>query len=282
MQEFEGRTAFITGGASGIGFAMAKVFAAAGMNVAIADVEAEALDAAVAELGGGNARIMGIRLDVRDRQAMEAAAAEVTEAFGPVHLLCNNAGIGAGGPLQETTHADWDWTLGVNLQGVVNGLQSFLPGMVAHGQGGHVVNTASMAGVMGVGGMGVYNASKFAVVGLSEALAQDVAESGIGVSVLCPGFVKTRIFDSERNRPADLQGVPRERTAEDEARLNEILATAISPDQVAEQVLASVREGSFWIFTHPEFAQIVQLKMQSMLDAFPPLAEGAAPWQPPV
>ncbi|MDZ7825525.1 MAG: SDR family NAD(P)-dependent oxidoreductase [Gammaproteobacteria bacterium] len=163
MQEFEGRTAFITGGASGIGLAMAKGFAAAGMNVAIADVEAAALDAAVAELGGGNARVMGIRLDVRDREAMDAAAAQVTEAFGPVHLLCNNAGVGAGGPLHETSHADWDWTLGVNVQGVVNGLQSFLPGMVAHGQGGHVLNTASMAGVIGVAGMGVYNASKFAV-----------------------------------------------------------------------------------------------------------------------
>ena len=281
MQEFEGRTAFITGGASGIGLAMAKGFAAAGMNVAIADVEAAALDAAVAELGGGNARVMGIRLDVRDREAMDAAAAQVTEALGPVHLLCNNAGVGAGGPLHETSHADWDWTLGVNVQGVVNGLQSFLPGMVAHGQGGHVVNTASMAGVIGVAGMGVYNASKFAVVGISEALIQDLAGSGIGVSVLCPGFVKTNIFDSERNRPADLQGPPRARTAEDEARLEEILATAISPEQVAEQVLESVRDGSFWIFTHPEFAQIVQLKMQSMLDAFPPMPEGAAPWQPP-
>ena len=282
MQEFEGRTAVITGGASGIGLAMAKGFAAAGMNVTIADVEAAALDAAVAELGGGNARVMGIRLDVRDREAMDAAAAQVTEALGPVHLLCNNAGVGAGGPLHETSHADWDWTLGVNVQGVVNGLQSFLPGMVAHGQGGHVVNTASMAGVIGVAGMGVYNASKFAVVGISEALIQDLAGSGIGVSVLCPGFVKTNIFDSERNRPADLQGPPRERTAEDEARLNEILATAISPEQVAEQVLESVHDGSFWIFTHPEFAQVVQLKMQSMLDAFPAMPEGAAPWQPPV
>lgn len=275
MRDLEGRTAFIIGGASGIGLAMAKGFAAAGMNVAIADVEAEALAAALAELGSGNVRVMGIRLDVRDREAMDAAAAQVTETFGPVQLLCNNAGVGAGGPLQETAHGDWDWTLGVNLQGVINGLQSFLPGMVAHGQGGHVVNTASMAGVMGVAGMGVYNASKFAVVGLSEALAQDVAESGIGVSVLCPGFVKTRIFDSERNRPQDLQGTRRERTAEDEARLDEILATAISPGQVAEQVLESVREGRFWIFTHPEFARIVQLKMQSMLDAFPPLPEAA-------
>lgn len=281
MEALEGRTAFITGGASGIGLAMARAFAAAGMKVAIADVEQSALDAAVADLKDGNADVIGILLDVRDRAAMDAAAQTVEDRFGPVHLLCNNAGVGAGGPMHETSHDDWDWTLGVNLNGVVNGLQSFLPRMVAHGQGGHVVNTASMAGVLGVGGMGPYNASKFAVVGISEALAQDVAHAGIGVSVLCPGFVRTNIFDSGRNRPKDLPGVERERTEEDEARLAAILETAISPDQVAEQVLEAVREGRFWIFTHPEFVEIVRAKMQSMVDAFPPLPAGAAPLQRP-
>ncbi len=281
MDKFEGRTAFITGGASGIGFAMARAFAAAGMKVAIADVEQEALDAAVAKLKEGNADVLGICLDVRDRDAMEAAAATVTEAFGPVHVLCNNAGIGAGGPMHETTYGDWDWTLGVNLNGVVNGLQAFLPGMVAHGEGGHVVNTASMAGIAGFGGMGPYNASKFAVVGISEALAQDVAHANIGVSVLCPGFVKTNIFTSSRNRPADLPGREYTPSAEDEARLAEILETALSPEQVAEQVLEAVRQKQFWIFTHPQFAQVVEMKMQSMLAAFPPMPEGMEPIIPP-
>jgi NAD(P)-dependent dehydrogenase (short-subunit alcohol dehydrogenase family) len=280
MDKLEGRTAFITGGASGIGFAMAKAFAAAGMKVAIADVEQDALDAAVARLREGNADVLGICLDVRDRDAMEAAAGTVAQAFGPVHLLCNNAGVGAGGPMHETTYGDWDWTLGVNLNGVVNGMQAFLPGMVAHGEGGHVVNTASMAGIAGFGGMGPYNASKFAVVGISEALAQDVAHADIGVSVLCPGFVKTNIFDSQRNRPDDLPGRAREITAEDQARLAAILETAISPDQVAEQVLEAVKQKQFWIFTHPEFGQLVQMKMQSMLAAFPAMPDGVEPILP--
>lgn len=277
MDQLEGRTAFITGGGSGIGLAMAKAFAGAGMKVAIADVEQAALDAAVAKLKEGNADVLGICLDVRDRDAMEAAAATVAETFGPVHLLCNNAGVGAGGPMHETTYGDWDWTLGVNLNGVVNGMQAFLPAMVAHGEGGHVVNTASMAGIAGFGGMGPYNASKFAVVGISEALAQDVAHADIGVSVLCPGFVATNIFDSQRNRPEDLPGRAREISAEDEARRAAILETAISPDQVAEQVLEAVRQKQFWIFTHPEFAQFVQMKMQAMVAAFPPLPEGVQP-----
>ncbi|MEE4362223.1 MAG: SDR family NAD(P)-dependent oxidoreductase [Pseudomonadales bacterium] len=268
MQEFEGRTAFITGGASGIGLAMARSFAAAGMRVAIADVEAPALAAAVASLRASNADVLGIELDVRDRLAMDAAARQVTDHFGAVHVLCNNAGVGAGGPLQDATHADWDWTLGVNLQGVINGLQSFLPGMIAHGEGGHVVNTASMAGLLGVGGMGIYNASKFAVVGLSESLIQDLVGTGVGVSVLCPGFVRTNIFDSTRNRPDELAGAPRTRSEEDEARVEEIIARAIEPQQVAEQVLEAVRTEQFWIFTHPEFADVVKAKMGMMAAAF--------------
>lgn len=279
MEQLEGRCAFITGGASGIGYAMAKAFAAAGMKVVIADVEEGPLQAAVASLREHNADVLGIRLDVRDRPAMEAAAQEAQDAFGPVHLLCNNAGVGAGGPLHETTYGDWDWTLGVNLDGVVNGLQAFLPRMVAHGEGGHVVNTASMAGIAGFGGMGPYNASKFAVVGLSEALAQDVAEQGIGVSVLCPGFVRTNIFDSARNRPEDLPGrtVDGATEAEREAFQQEALKDALQPDDVAEQVLESVRSGRFWIFTHPEYREYVRRKMESMLESFPPLQPGREP-----
>jgi len=281
MEKLEGRTAFITGGAGGIGLAMAKAFAGAGMKVAIADVEDDTLQAAVALLKESNADVMGIRLDVRDRDAMEAAAKEVTEAFGPVHLLCNNAGVGAGGPMHETTYGDWDWTLGVNLNGVVNGMQAFLPAMVAHGEGGHVVNTASMAGVFGAGGMGPYNASKFAVVGISESLAQDVAHADIGVSVLCPGFVKTSIFDSERNRPEDMPR--RKSTMSDEERAAmaaKAMAGAIEPDAVAEQVLEAVRANQFWIFTHPEYVELMKMKMQNMIAAFPPLPEGVEPVMP--
>lgn len=281
MDQFEGRTAFVTGGASGIGFAMAKAFAAAGMKVAIADIEAEPLEAAVASLKEGNADVIGLRLDVRDRDAMAAAAKEVTETFGNVHVLCNNAGIGAGGPMQELTYDDWDWCIGVNLNGVVNGIQAFLPDMVAHGEGGHVVNTASMAGLFGAPNMGPYCATKFAVVGLSESLAADVAAQGIGVSVLCPGVVATNIFTSERNRPAELaETVEREPDPEVVARWTEAMEKAQSPDAVAEKVMEAVRANRFWILTHPEYASLMKWRMEQIVGAFPELPEGVEPLVP--
>lgn len=281
MDQFEGRTAFVTGGASGIGFAMAKAFAAAGMKVAIADIEAGPLEAAVAKLKEGNADVIGLRLDVRDRDAMAAAAKEVKETFGNVHVLCNNAGIGAGGPMQELTYDDWDWCIGVNLNGVVNGIQAFLPDMVAHGEGGHVVNTASMAGLFGAPNMGPYCATKFAVVGLSESLAADVAAQGIGVSVLCPGVVATNIFTSERNRPAELaETVEREPDPEVVARWTEAMEKAQSPDAVAEKVMEAVRANRFWILTHPEYASLMKWRMEQIVGAFPELPEGVEPLVP--
>lgn len=281
MDQFEGRTAFITGGASGIGFAMAKAFAAAGMKVAIADVEAGPLEAAVAKLKEGNADVLGIQLDVRDRTAMEAAAKQVQDTFGNVHLICNNAGIGAGGPMDQTTYDDWDWTIGVNLNGVVNGIQAFLPAMVAHGEGGHVVNTASMAGLFGAPGMGPYCATKFAVVGLSESLAADMAAKGIGVSVLCPGFVDTNIFTADRNRPADLaETTEREIDPERMAQIEAMIANAQSPDSVAEKVLEGVKDNRFWILTHGEYAELMKWRLQSLVDAFPEVPEGTTPVMP--
>ena len=282
MEHLEGRTAFITGGASGLGFAMAKAFAGAGMKIAIADVEDGALEKAVVALKEANADVIGIKLDVRDRDAMDAAAAETKAAFGNVHLLVNNAGIGAGGPVQDMTHDDWDWSIGVNLNGVVNGVQSFLKDMIAHGEGGHVVNTASMAGIFGAPGMGPYAATKFAVVGLSESMNADLAETNVGVSVLCPAFVKTNIFDSARNRPAELADtVERERTPEMEAMAEEIMRTAQEPDDVAQRVLEAVREERFWIFTHGELKDMVRMRSEMLLGEFPEPAPGAVPVMPP-
>ena len=282
MDHLEGRTAFITGGASGLGFAMAKAFAGAGMKIAIADVEDGALEKAVAALKEANADVIGIKLDVRDREAMDAAAAETKAAFGNVHLLVNNAGIGAGGPVQDMTHDDWDWTIGVNLNGVVNGVQSFLKDMIAHGEGGHVVNTASMAGIFGAPGMSAYCATKFAVVGMSESMNADLAETNVGVSVLCPAFVKTNIFDSARNRPAELADtVERERTPEMEAMAEEIMRTAQEPDDVAQRVLEAVREERFWIFTHGELKDMVRMRGEMLLGEFPEPAPGAVPVVPP-
>ena len=282
MDHLEGRTAFITGGASGLGFAMAKAFAGAGMKIAIADVEDGALEKAVAALKEANADVIGIKLDVRDREAMDAAAAETKAAFGNVHLLVNNAGIGAGGPVQDMTHDDWDWTIGVNLNGVVNGVQSFLKDMIAHGEGGHVVNTASMAGIFGAPGMSAYCATKFAVVGMSESMNADLAETNVSVSVLCPAFVKTNIFDSARNRPAELADtVERERTPEMEAMAEEIMRTAQEPDDVAQRVLDAVREERFWIFTHGELKDMVRMRSDMLLGEFPEPAPGAVPVMPP-
>ncbi|MEE4299329.1 MAG: SDR family NAD(P)-dependent oxidoreductase [Pseudomonadales bacterium] len=269
MKDFEGRTAFITGGASGIGLAMARRFAAEGMRIVVADVEEAVLDAAVEDLKGRNADVLGICLDVRDRDAWARAAEQVAGTFGPVHVLCNNAGVGAGGPVQEQSFKDWDWTLGVNLDGVVNGLQTFVAKMVEQGEPAHVVNTASMAGVFGAPGMSIYCGSKFAVVGISESMAADLVDTPVNVSVLCPGFVRTNIFESQRNRPDELRNdTPAERTEEQERMLSGILDIAIPPEHVAECVLDAIREERFWIFTHPEFEEAMRARAENMLAAF--------------
>jgi len=200
MQDLTGKTAFITGGASGIGFALAEAFLHEGMKVVIADVDEAALAEAKTKLKGDNA-LLAIQLDVTDRDQFAAVADQVEAEMGPVHVLCNNAGVYRGGVMDEVTYNDWDWIMGVNVGGVINGVQTFVERIKQHGQGGHIVNTASMAGLTTSPGLGVYNTSKFAVVGLSEALRTDLEPHNIGVSVLCPGMVRTRILESERTRP---------------------------------------------------------------------------------
>ena len=202
MEQLVGKTAFITGGANGIGFALARAFVNEGMHVAIVDVDAAALVEAQQILAGSNVKVVALQLDVTDRDQFAAVADEVEAKLGPVHVVCNNAGVYRGGSMENVTYADWDWVMGVNVGGVINGLQTWLQKIKSHGQGGHIVNTASMAGVLTSAGLGVYNASKFAVVGLSEALRADLEGHDIGVSVLCPGMVRTKILESERNRPA--------------------------------------------------------------------------------
>ena len=170
MKDLQGKTAFITGGASGIGFAMAQAFLAEGMQVAIADVDEAALAEASAQLAGSNARVLAVQLDVTDRDQYKAVADQVEAELGAIHVVCNNAGVYRGGTMDAVTYEDWDWVMGVNVGGVVNGLQTLIHRVQRHGEGGHIVNTASMAGVTTSPGLGVYNASKFAVVGMSEAL----------------------------------------------------------------------------------------------------------------
>ena len=275
MQEIDCRTAFITGGASGIGLGMAKVFLRAGMRVAIADIREDHLDQARAELAGefDEARFHALKLDVTDRAAFAAAADEVAGRFGAVHLLCNNAGIGILKPIGEAEYADWDWAVDVNLNGVFNGIKSFLPHMLAHGEGGHIVNTASMAGVLQYSQAGLYVATKFAVVGLSEALRAELADKGIGVSAFCPGGVRSNIRDYEKTRPdrfavsAEGDAPPPPRFSfsdEDRARLGTLTA---SPEEAGEMVLQGVRDNALYIFTAPEFRPGIEQRFDAMLRA---------------
>lgn len=277
MRDVTGKVAFITGGASGMGLAMARSFAAAGMKVAIADVEQDALDRVKAEFDASNAEVITLQVDVTDRAAMEAAADATEAAFDKVHVLVNNAGVAVGGSLDQMSYEDWDWVMGVNLNGVVNGLQAFVQRIKAHGEGGHVVNTASLAGHFAIPGLGVYTATKYAVVGISETLRADLKQHDIGVSVLCPGVVNTNIFDSGRNRPSHLQGetdtakmVLSEDVAEPEReqRMAEMMAQALDPAVVGDMVLHSIQEDEFYIFSHPEVEPMVSGRAAEVTDAF--------------
>lgn len=249
MQEFQGRVAVITGAASGIGFALAERAAKEGMTVVLSDVEAGALEKAEASLRDRGHRVASQRLDVSKEAEVEALAARVFEEFGAVHLLCNNAGVlNREQPTWEHSLADWEWVMRVNLWGVVNGIRAFVPRMLASGEEGHIVNTASMAGVI-TGGMGsaVYDASKHAVLSLTESLYKDLVTrtSKVSASVLCPGAVTTQIFQAERNRPAELaaaEGKPPE-----SRHTTQFPNDTFPPEEMANQVFAAVRENRFYV-----------------------------------
>lgn len=263
MRDFEGKTAFITGGASGIGLGMARAFLKRGMNVVIADLLAAHLEEARRELAATN-RLHAIRLDVSDRAAMHAAAEETTRIFGRVQVLCNNVGVSQRNAMEDASYADWDYVLGVNIGGTVNGLVEFLPGMKAHGQGGHVVNTSSMAGMIPVPSFaGIYATSKFAVRGMSDALRLALAPYGIGVSVLCPGLVKTRAMTAGDLYRAEHEdgGAPGE--------LRDTLDGGMDPAQVGEEVARAIEHNRPYIFPHGEFAPEVRAYFEEMLAAFP-------------
>src|ERR1700676_2999809 len=201
MRELAGKTAFVTGGASGIGLGLGRAFAEAGMKVMLADIEADALAAAVKSLENVRPGVRGVICDVADPSSVERAAQATFAAFGNVHVVCNNAGVAAGGGIDHISLDNWRWVIDVNLMGVLHGIRSFLPHIRAHGEGGHIVNTASMAGMQGGLGFSPYSVSKFAVVSMSEGLHTQLKPHGIGVSVLCPSYVRTKIGESGRNRP---------------------------------------------------------------------------------
>jgi NAD(P)-dependent dehydrogenase (short-subunit alcohol dehydrogenase family) len=254
MRELAGKTAFVTGGASGIGFALGRAFAVAGMKVMLADIEADALAAAVGRLRDFAPDVRGVACDVADPVNVERAAQASYEAFGNVHVVCNNAGVGGGSGIDNISLDNWRWVLDVNLMGVLHGIRTFLPHIRAHGEGGHIVNTASMAGMNSGLGFSPYSASKFAVVNMSEGLAMQIAPLGIGVTVLCPGFVRTRISESGRNRPERYGPAQTPDPASSAGRLSAQLAersqSGLDPSAVAAQVLAAIRKDEFYVFTH--------------------------------
>ncbi len=271
MKELSGKTAFVTGGASGIGFALGRAFAEAGMNVMLADVETEALAAGVKSLSSFGPDVRGVVCDVADPLSVERAAKASWEAFGNVHVVCNNAGVAAAGGIDNISLDNWRWVLDVNLMGVFHGIRTFLPHIRAHGEGGHIVNTASMAGMDSGLGFSPYVASKFAVVGMSEGLAMQLKPLGIGVTVLCPGYVRTRIGESGRNRPERYGSAPTLDPASPAAALvaqiAQLLQAGLDPSEVAARVLDAIREDELYVFTHPEMRPGIEARFAAILTA---------------
>jgi NAD(P)-dependent dehydrogenase (short-subunit alcohol dehydrogenase family) len=266
MQDLSGKVAFITGGASGIGLSMAEAFGAEGMSVVLADIEPEALAGAVSGLRERQIRAEGVIADVASRASVRAAADAALAAFGKVHVVCNNAGVGAGGPFGTVAPGDWDWVIDVNLKGVVYGMEAFAPLIEAHGEGGHFVNTASLAGMVSPPGMEPYCATKFAVVAMSEGWAEQLAAKNIGVSVLCPGFVKTRIHESRRNRPESYG--PDDRPAPPADAPPSRVLSGISVEPVGRRVVEAVKANELYVFTHPGSRAAVAARFDRILAAF--------------
>lgn len=271
MEKFQGKVAVVTGAASGIGRALAEKSAQLGMKVVLADVEAAALKQAEEEMRASGADVLAVQTDVSKADDVEALARKAFDTYGAVNLLFNNAGVGGGTTVWESSLADWQWILGVNLWGVVHGVHAFVPRMLAQGSEGYIVNTASSAGLIASSGLGIYKVTKHGVVTLSETLALELAQRGanIKVSVLCPEWVNTRIMDSERNRPPALQNEPQPLTPELAAAIQamrQVVEAGISPSQVADTVFDAIRENKFYILTHPTTKFAVQLRLQGILD----------------
>ncbi len=274
MQTLTGKTAVITGAASGIGLSLARRFGTEGMKLVMADIEPDALATAADAMRASGIEVVTQVTDVSKGDQVDELGRVALDAFGAVHLVCNNAGVGGGGLINTLTTADWEWVLGVNLWGVIHGMRVFLPMLLEQGEG-HIVNTASVAGLFVAPFMGPYNASKFAVVAISETAYNELAMTGseVGVSVLCPSWVKTRIHESARNRPDDLRNDDDDDGATESLVADAIegfIAGGLSPDAVADQVADAVAAKRFYIFTHPDSKQMVRQRMDAILDDAPP------------
>jgi len=274
LADVRGKVAFITGGSSGIGLGLGRVFSAAGMKVVFTYMRESHRDAALASYPAGNPGLHAIKLDTADRDGMVRAADEAQEVFGNVHLLANNAGVGITSQSSNATWNDWDWAMNVNVNGVFNGVRTFLPRMLAHGEGGHIVTTSSSAGLV-AGMLGVYVTTKYAVMGLMESLRVELEGRNIGVSAFCPGLVKTDIFNTERNRPPELAnpggshhhaGPP---PGINGAPPVDLMAAAMDPIYAAEQVLAGIRRNDLFILTHQEFQAATRERGEALMASFP-------------
>ena len=270
MKDFQGKVAVITGGASGLGRAMADRFAREGMRIVLADVEPDALARAEAEMKAAGAEVIGVRTDVSKAADVEALAQKTLAAFGAVHLLANNAGVAEGGSVWDNTVADWEWVLGVNVWGVIHGVRVFTPIMLEQGSEGHIINTASVAGLISPPGMGIYCVSKHAVVTLSECLHHDLAQKSakLRCSLLCPAYVPTGIADSGRNRPAKLKQTRHKSAADlalDASLKKAVQSGKLSAADVAEKVYEAVRDERFYILTHPRIKPSIQWRMEDIL-----------------
>jgi NAD(P)-dependent dehydrogenase (short-subunit alcohol dehydrogenase family) len=264
VENLKGKVAVVTGGASGIGRALCLAFAGEGANVVVADLDETGMAETAAGVLKAGAKAVTVKTDVTKLASVEALAERASQELGGAHVLCNNAGVAIHGGLESATHRDWEWVLSVNLWGVVHGIEAFVPRMIAQRQPGHIVNTASMAGLIASQGLGVYNTSKYAVVGLSETLQKDLRQYNIGVSVLCPMGVTTNIRSSERSRPADLKnpgGPPKTDGIE-------LIGRYLTPEHVAGRVLRAVKANRLYVITHKEAREPLRRRFDRMDKAF--------------
>jgi len=267
MDKFRGRVAVITGGGGGIGGALAGAFAARGARIVLADLDEGAMARVATRLGQAGAEVLAVPTDVTALASVQALAEAAVRRFGGVHIVCNNAGVATFGEIASSTHADWVFTMNVNFWGVVHGVETFVPRLLAQKAGGHVVNTASMAGLVGMRWLGVYCASKFAVVGLTESLQRELADHDIGVSVLCPMIVETKINEnSVRQRPAELRN-PGEMAVPAEGQM---AGGVIQPDEVAGRVVRAIERNDLYILTHPEQREFLRRRAARLDRMFEP------------
>ena len=269
MQDLEGKVAFITGGGSGVAFGQARVFAEeAGMRVVIADIRQDHLDEAMAHFKKKNVPVHAIKLDITDRADYARAADEAERIFGPVQLLCNTAGVSQFGPLENATYDDWDWQIDVNLKGMINGVQTFMPRMIERKQGGHIVNTASMSAFVALPGSAIYCTTKYAVRGYSESLQIELEKHNIGVSILCPGGVNTNIHKSVLSRPERYGQTGYYRNDPERfAQLKAVIETGIDPVDLARIVHEAVKRNDFWILPYPEFIPTLEAYNEKVVAA---------------